>query len=83
MAFENLEFVNIDEEGNVWKLAMYQLASKTNRHQLSFFFNEKEFELGKFQSSRSAMDMWHLLCLLRKDKAGLQQLQKMILKTNC
>ena len=65
----NLEIETIDEEGNSWRLVMYTLPNKTNRFQLSFFFNEKEFELAKLQSIRSAQNLWELLSRIRKGDA--------------
>ena len=55
-----------DSDGNIWRICMMPMGSKTNRFQLSFFFNEKEFELSKLQSNRSAEDMWDLLSRIRK-----------------
>lgn len=63
------EIRKTDDEGNVWRIVMYSLPSKTNRFQLSFFFNEKEFELSKLQSNRSAQDLWDLLSKIRKGTA--------------
>lgn len=62
------EIKNIDSEGNTWRIVMYPLPGKTNRFQLSFCFNEKEFELTKLQSHRSAQDLWDLLGKIRKSK---------------
>lgn len=61
------EIVNIDPDGNVWKIKMFKMDTKTNRYQLSFFFNEKEFSLSKLQSNRSASDTWELLQKIRKE----------------
>jgi len=66
---ENKQLVFVDQEGNTWKLTMSKMATKTNRFQLSFFFNEKEFSLSKLQSNRSAQDTWELIEKLRKTPA--------------
>lgn len=63
----------IDEDGNVWKIVMYPLNNKTNRFQLSFCFNEKEFLLTKLQSNRYADDLWDLLNKIRKGKPKTNQ----------
>lgn len=60
------EIVNVDPEGNIWKIKMFKMDTKTNRYQLSFCFNEKEFSLSKLQSNRSASDTWELLQKIRK-----------------
>ncbi len=56
---------------------MYVLPNKTNRFQLSFFFNEKEFELAKFQSIKSAQNLWELLSRIRKGDAYLTELEEL------
>lgn len=63
----------IDDEGNLWKIVMYPLCNKTNRFQLSFCFNEKEFLLTKLQSNRYADDLWDLLNKIRKGKSLAKQ----------
>ena len=71
MVFEKMKTHEIkceDEDGNTWKISMTPLLTKTNRFQLSFFFNEKEFELTKLQSNRSAEDMWDLLSRIKRQK---------------
>lgn len=60
------EIVTKDGEGNTWKITMSKMETKTNRFQLSFWFNEKEFSLSKLQSNRSADDTWELLQKIRK-----------------
>lgn len=69
---ENRVIETVDEEGNVWKMVIYPLGSKTNRFQLSFCFNEKEFLLTKLQSNRSADDLWDLLNKIRKGPSVTQ-----------
>ena len=64
---EPKEISTIDSAGNIWKISMRKMEAKTNRFQLSFFFNDKEFGLSKLQSNRSALNMWDLL--ERIDKA--------------
>lgn len=63
------EIVSVDPDGNVWRIAMWKMGTKTNRYQLSFFFNDKEFVLSRLQSNRSALDLWELLEKTRKAKA--------------
>ncbi len=62
------EIINNDPCGNMWKIALYKMDTKSNRFQLSFFFNEKEFPLCKLQSNRSASDLWELVESLRKSE---------------
>jgi len=63
------EMQTIDSCGNVWKLSLTKMETKTNRYQLSFFFNDKEFGLSKLQSNRTADDIWQLLQSIKKDSA--------------
>lgn len=73
MAFDTQnpkEIKNIDPEGNTWKISLTKMSTKTNRFQLSFFFNEKEFCLSKLQSNRSAEDIWQLLEKLKKTQTA-------------
>ena len=69
------EIITTDHEGNVWKITMSKMETKTNRFELSFFFNEKEFSLGKLQSNRSAQDTWELLQKIRKTPAKAEAVQ--------
>lgn len=59
------EIKSVDDEGNIWLIKLSKMGTKTNRWQLSFFFNEKEFSLSKIQSNQSAQNMWELLQKLR------------------
>jgi hypothetical protein len=70
---ENRVIETVDEDENVWKIVMYPLNNKTNRFQLSFCFNEKEFFLTKLQSNRYADDLWDLLSKIRKGKTKTTQ----------
>lgn len=73
---DNKQLAFVDQEGNTWKLTMSKMATKTNRFQLSFFFNEKEFSLSKLQSNRSAQDTWELIEKLRKTPATASKQEK-------
>lgn len=55
----------VDDEGNIWLIRLSKMGTKTNRWQLSFFFNEKEFSLSKLQSNQAAQNIWELLQKLR------------------
>lgn len=68
------EMKTIDQEGNTWKISLSRTTKKTNRFQLSFFFNEKEFSLCKLQSNRSAQDMWELLQKFKKAQTSITTL---------
>ncbi len=52
------EIVSKDVDGNVWKISLVKMKTKTNRFQLSFHFNEKEFDLMKLQSYTAAENIW-------------------------
>ncbi len=66
------EIVAKDGEGNTWKITMSKMETKTNRFELSFWFNEKKFSLSKLQSNRSADDTWELLQKIRKTPGKLE-----------
>jgi hypothetical protein len=69
---ENRLIETMDQEGNIWKLVMYPIKNKTNRYQLSFCFNEKEFLLTKLQSNRYAEDLWDLINKIRKGNTSVK-----------
>ena len=70
MAFDKdkREIKTIDEDKNIWRITLTKMETKTNRFQLSFHFNEKEFGLMKLQSNSSAENIWELLEKLKKGK---------------
>jgi hypothetical protein len=50
-----------DQDGNLWMMKLSKPDTKTNRWQLSFFFNDKEFSLAKPQNNQSAQNFWELI----------------------
>lgn len=50
-----------DKDGNLWMMKLSKADSKTNRWQLSFFFNDKEFSLAKPQNNQVAQNFWELI----------------------
>lgn len=55
------EISTTDNDGNVWAMKLSKTDGKTNRWQLSFFFNDKEFNLAKPQNNQSAQNFWELI----------------------
>lgn len=55
------EITTKDQDGNLWMMKLNKPDSKTNRWQLSFFFNDKEFSLAKPQNNQAASNYWELI----------------------
>ncbi len=55
------EISTTDQDGNLWMMKLSKPDAKTNRWQLSFFFNDKEFSLAKPQNNQSAQNFWELI----------------------
>lgn len=65
-----------DNEGNVWAIKLHKYPETTNRWQLSFFFNEKEFSLMKPQNNQAAQSIWELLQKIRMTPKAIMEIEE-------
>lgn len=65
-----------DDEGNIWSIKLQKYPETTNRWQLSFFFNEKEFSLMKPQNNQAAQSIWELLQRIRITPKSIMEIEE-------